>query len=54
MEDSNLIATCTTALAKADIKLNFLNYGSSDTSILLGVEADRAQDAVKNLYNVLF
>jgi aspartate kinase len=54
MEDSNLIATCTTALAKADIKLNFLNYGSSDTSILLGVDADRAQDAVKNLYSVLF
>jgi aspartate kinase len=54
MEDSQLIATCSAALSDSKIKLNFLNYGSSDTSLLLGVSSEKAQDAVKSLYKVLF
>ncbi|AEV28986.1 aspartate kinase [Sphaerochaeta pleomorpha str. Grapes] len=54
MEDSNLIANCATALAESNIKLNFLNYGSSDTSLLIGVDSEKAQDAVKSLYKALF
>jgi aspartate kinase len=54
MEAPNLIAKSTNALAKDSITLNFFNYGSSDTSILLGVEAGQAQEAVKSLYNALF
>ncbi len=54
MQETDLIAKSTTALADAKIKLNFYNYGSSDTSILLGVNAAQAQDAVKCLYHALF
>ncbi len=54
MQDSTVIAKSTTALAQDKIELNFFNYGSSDTSILLGVNNDQAQDAVKCLYKALF
>ena len=54
MGEPGLIAKSTTALAHDSITLNFFNYGSSDTSILLGVSADQAQAAVKSLYNALF
>jgi len=54
MQDSSVIAKSTTALAKDKIELNFFNYGSSDTSILIGVNSDQAQDAVKCLYKALF
>lgn len=54
MQDSSVIAKSTTALATDKINLNFFNYGSSDTSILLGVHSDQAQDAVKSLYRALF
>ena len=54
MQDSAVIAKSTTALAKDTIGLNFFNYGSSDTSILIGVNSDQATDAVKCLYKALF
>jgi len=54
MQDSSVIAKSTTALAKDNISLNFFNYGSSDTSILVGVKGEQAQDAVKCLYKALF
>ncbi|MDT4761930.1 aspartate kinase [Sphaerochaeta sp. PS] len=54
MQDSSVIAKSTTALAEDKIALNFFNYGSSDTSILIGVNATQAQDAVKSLYRALF
>ncbi len=54
MQDSSVIAKSTTALAQDSITLNFLNYGSSDTSILIGVKSEQAQDAVKCLYKALF
>jgi aspartate kinase len=54
MHVSDVIARSTTVLAQENIKLNFFNYGSSDTSILLGVPSDQAQAAVKSLYRVLF
>ncbi|WP_332447146.1 aspartate kinase [Sphaerochaeta sp.] len=54
LQEPDLIAKSTSALAKDGIKLNFFNYGSSDTSILLGVDAEQAQDAVKSLYHALF
>ncbi len=54
MQDSSVIAKSTTALAQDKIELNFFNYGSSDTSVLLGVNNEQAQDAVKCLYKALF
>ncbi len=54
MGHRDLIATVVGALDKEAIKLNFLNFGSSDTSLLLGVHADKTQDAVITLYNALF
>ncbi len=54
MQDSSVIAKSTTALVTDKITLNFFNYGSSDTSILIGVNGDQAQDAVKSIYKALF
>lgn len=54
MQTPAIIAEGTKALVDAGINLNFLNYGSSDTSILLGVADSKAQDAVKCLYQALF
>lgn len=54
MMESDLISRSTTALAQDSIHLNFFNYGSSDTSILLGVPSEQAQAAVKSLYKALF
>ncbi|MGB4408101.1 MAG: aspartate kinase [Sphaerochaeta sp.] len=54
MQDSSVIAKSTTALVTDKITLNFFNYGSSDTSILIGVSGNQAQDAVKSLYKALF
>ncbi|MGH0054333.1 MAG: aspartate kinase [Sphaerochaetaceae bacterium] len=53
-KQDNLIASVVGALHEESITLNFLNFGSSDTSLLLGVDADRTQDAVKSLYHALF
>ncbi len=52
--DEALIAKSTNALANDGIKLQFFNYGASDTSILLGVPAQQAKEAVKSLYHALF
>ena len=54
MQHSSVIATSTNALAHDKIDLNFFNYGSSDTSILIGVSDIQAQEAVKSLYKALF
>ncbi|MDN5334514.1 aspartate kinase [Sphaerochaeta halotolerans] len=54
MEHRDLISRVVGALDKASIKLNFLNFGSSQTSLLLGVDADKTQNAVITLYNALF
>ena len=54
MQDTGLIAKSTTALANDSIKLHFFNYGSSDTSILLGVDANESSRAIKSLYKALF
>ncbi|WP_321301127.1 aspartate kinase [uncultured Sphaerochaeta sp.] len=54
MDHRDLIAKVVGALDKESIRLNFLNFGASDTSLLLGVHADKTQDAVITLYNALF
>ncbi|MDD3903233.1 MAG: aspartate kinase [Sphaerochaeta sp.] len=54
MQETDLIAKSTTALANDSIKLHFFNYGSSDTSILLGVDASESSHAIKSLYKALF
>ncbi len=54
LQDSSVIAKSTTSLAQDKITLNFFNYGSSDTSILIGVHSDQAEGAVKSLYKALF
>jgi aspartate kinase len=54
MASSGLLASCSNALASAGIDLNFLSYGASETSLLLGVKATDANRAVEILYPVLF
>lgn len=54
MQNSMVISQSIVALSQENIPLNFFNYGSSDTSILIGVDDPHAQDAVKCLYSALF
>jgi aspartate kinase len=54
MDHRDLIAKVVGALDRESISLNFLNFGASETSLLLGVHADKTHDAVIALYNALF
>ncbi|MGE4453254.1 MAG: aspartate kinase [Sphaerochaeta sp.] len=54
MHQRDLIAKVVGALDKNAIALHFLNFGSSDTSLLLGVDAEKTQDALTTLYHALF
>lgn len=53
-EEATLLATINGALGGQDIGISFLNYGSSDTSVLLGVAQEQANAAVIALYRALF
>lgn len=53
-DDPTLIGTIGGALQEQKININFLNYGSSSTSLLIGVDEGSAKEAVKALYQALF
>lgn len=53
-EESFAYIDAASALKAAGIHLNFLNYGASDTTTLLGVDDAYLNDAVKCIYRALF
>ncbi|MBP5312274.1 MAG: aspartate kinase [Clostridia bacterium] len=48
------LATATKALADANININMINQGSSEVSIMFGIDAEDARSSVKALYNAFF
>ncbi len=53
-EDPALVGVVSSALERAQIPITFLNYGSSATSMLIGVEERDSKAAVTTLYHALF
>lgn len=53
-EEPALLSTVSGALGQAKIAMNFVNYGSSPVSLLVGVSEKQASEAVKVLYHALF
>jgi len=49
-----VVARASTALMEAKIPITFINYGASDTSMLVGMPEGMADDAQKVLYKALF
>lgn len=54
MNSSEAYLDAAEALKEKGIRTTFVNYGSSDTSVLFGVREDQAADAVRAVYNRLF
>lgn len=48
------LATAAKALADAKININMINQGSSEVSIMFGIDADDAKASVKALYDAFF
>ncbi|MBO4261503.1 MAG: aspartate kinase [Clostridia bacterium] len=48
------LATATRALADANININMINQGSSEVSIMFGIDAQDAKASVKALYDAFF
>jgi len=53
-EEPSLLSTVSAALGGAKIGMNFVNYGSSPISLLVGVSEEQAAEAVQVLYRALF
>jgi aspartate kinase len=53
-EEPSLLSTVSGALGEAKIGMNFVNYGSSPISLLVGVSEEQAAEAVQVLYRALF
>ncbi len=54
MDEAVISAKAVSALTEAGIEVSFVNAGSSDTTILIGVKDEKAKDAVKAVYAELF
>ena len=54
MDEAVVSAKAVSALTEAGIEVSFVNAGSSDTTILIGVKDEKAKDAVKAVYAELF
>ena len=54
MNDSEAYLKATEALKENSIKTVFVNYGSSDTSVLFGIKEEQSAEAVKAVYDSLF
>ena len=54
MDEAVISAKAVSALTEAGIEVSFVNAGSSDTTILIGVRDEKAKDAVKAVYAELF
>ena len=48
------LATATRALADANININMINQGSSEVSIMFGIDGDDARKSVEALYKAFF
>jgi len=53
-EEPSLLSTVSGALGEAKIGMNFVNYGSSPVSLLVGVSEEQTAKAVQVLYRALF
>lgn len=49
-----VLAQATTALSKSDVNIKMINQGSSEISIIFGIDATDEKKAVKALYNEFF
>lgn len=47
-------ARATTALSKAGINLEMINQGSSELSVMFGIEENREDDSIRAIYNEFF
>ncbi len=54
MQSVGIAARATSALAKSSINIRMINQGSSEVSMMFGVQAKDADNAVKVLYNEFF
>ena len=54
MNDSDAYLKATEALKENSVKTVFVNYGSSDTSVLFGIKEEQSAVAVKAVYDSLF
>ena len=54
MDSSDAYLDAAIALKENGIETTFVNYGSSDTSVLFGVKEDQASEAVRVVYKKLF
>ena len=48
------LAKATQALANANINVNMINQGSSEVSIMFGIDSEDADTSVLALYNAFF
>ena len=54
MDSSDAYLKAAEALKEKSITTTFVNYGSSDSSVLFGIKEEQASDAVKAVYSKLF
>ena len=54
MDEGVVASDAVVALRDAGIESVFINAGSSDTTVLIGVKESSADDAVRAIYNKLF
>ena len=54
MDTSDVYLDAATTLRESNIETTFVNYGSSDASVLIGIKEEQAADAVKVVYSKLF
>ncbi len=54
MDTSDVYLDAATTLRESNIETTFVNYGSSDASVLIGIKEEQAAAAVKAVYKKLF
>jgi aspartate kinase len=54
MRRVGVASTATTALAEAGVNISMINQGSSEVSIMFGIDAHDAVKAVRALYDAFF
>ena len=54
MDESTAFIDAACALRDSNIKVNFMNFGASRTTALIGVNEEDCKEAVQCLYNKLF
>ncbi|MFC4558760.1 aspartate kinase [Virgibacillus kekensis] len=54
MSTMGIARTATTALTDADVNIEMINQGSSDVSMMFGIQAEGLNRAIRSLYNAFF